>query len=303
MKSSILAVPIVIEKGVIIQPWRKGHNKNLKTGVTAAPISIGGIRYICCVVNTRNAQKKISPYSIRLFDNTQIRDMLQSNIVHHSTTSTSQPSDTSNANPLTVAKVLQKYLLSNNSQEKDVDDNEDNNSTDTTNENKQYNKYKNMKRTFKLRESELKRMIAESVKGAINELDWKTYANAAKKAREQGRDSRWDFDRATERALDKQYGGHHLVSTDNETYQDFHTYNDDPFSTNYDRAWRPLEGHEDFGSYADVHDSKKPYGNEDVADFVHGRSKYVKGKGWETNESINRKIDRIVSESIRRNIR
>lgn len=140
MKSSILAVPIVIEKGVIIQPWRKGHNKNLKTGVTAAPISIGGIRYICCVVNTRNAQKKNSPYSIRLFDNTQIRDMLQSNIVHHSTTSTSQPSDTSNANPLTVAKVLQKYLLDKNSQEKDVADNEDNNSTDTTNENKQYNR-------------------------------------------------------------------------------------------------------------------------------------------------------------------
>lgn len=169
MKSSILAVPIVIEKGVIIQPWRKGHNKNLKTGVTAAPISIGGIRYICCVVNTRNAQKKNSPYSIRLFDNTQIRDMLQSNIVHHSTTSTSQPSDTSNANPLTVAKVLQKYLLDKNSQEKDVADNEDNNSTDTTNENKQYNKNRNMKQTIKLRESELKRMIAETIRSVVNE--------------------------------------------------------------------------------------------------------------------------------------
>ena len=169
MKSSILAVPIVIEKGVVIQPWRKGHNKNLKTGVTAAPISIGGIRYICCVVNTRNAQKKNSPYSIRLFDNTQIRDMLQSNIVHHSTTSTSQPSDTSNANPLTVAKVLQKYLLDKNSQEKDVADNEDNNSTDTTNENKQYNKNRNMKQTIKLRESELKRMIAETIRSVVNE--------------------------------------------------------------------------------------------------------------------------------------
>ena len=169
MKSSILAVPIVIENGVIIQPWRKGHNKNLKTGVTAAPISIGGIRYICCVVNTRNAQKKNSPYSIRLFDNTQIRDMLQSNIVHHSTTSTSQPSDTSNANPLTVAKVLQKYLLDKNSQEKDVADNEDNNSTDTTNENKQYNKNRNMKQTIKLRESELKRIISESVRRVLNE--------------------------------------------------------------------------------------------------------------------------------------
>ena len=169
MKSSILAVPIVIEKGVIIQPWRKGHNKNLKTGVTAAPISIGGIRYICCVVNTRNAQKKNSPYSIRLFDNTQIRDMLQSNIVHHSTTSTSQPSDTSNANPLTVAKVLQKYLLDKNSQEKDVADNEDNNSTDTTNENKQYNKNINMKQTIKSRESKLKRIISESVRRVLNE--------------------------------------------------------------------------------------------------------------------------------------
>ena len=95
--------------------------------------------------------------------------MLQSNIVHHSTTSTSQPSDTSNANPLTVAKVLQKYLLDKNSQEKDVDDNEDNNSTDTTNENKQYNKNRNMKQTIKLRESELKRMIAETIRSVVNE--------------------------------------------------------------------------------------------------------------------------------------
>ena len=95
--------------------------------------------------------------------------MLQSNIVHHSTTSTSQPSDTSNANPLTVAKVLQKYLLDKNSQEKDVADNEDNNSTDTTNENKQYNKNRNMKQTIKLRESELKRIISESVRRVLNE--------------------------------------------------------------------------------------------------------------------------------------
>ena len=141
--------------------------------------------------------------------------------------------------------------------------------------------FKMNKKLIRLTESDLHKVIKESVNKVLTELDWKTYANAAKKAREQGRDSRWDFDRATERALDKQYGGHHLVGTDNETYQDFHTYNDNPFSTDYDRAWRPLEGHEDFGSYADVHDSKKAYGNEDIADFVHGRSKYVKGKGWQ----------------------
>lgn len=142
------------------------------------------------------------------------------------------------------------------------------------------NTYMN-KKLIRLTESDLHKVIKESVNKVLTELDWKTYAHAAKKAREQGRDSKWDFDRATERALDKQYGGHHLVGTENETYQDFHTYNDNPFSTHYDRAWRPLEGHEDFGSYADVHDSKKAYGNEDIADFVHGRSKYVKGKGWQ----------------------
>ena len=265
MKSSFLAVPIVIEKGVIIQPWRKGHNKNLKTGVTAAPISIGGIRYICCVVNTRNAQKKNSPYSIRLFDNTQIRDMLQSNIVHHSTTSTSQPSDTSNANPLTVAKVLQKYLLDKNSQEKDVADNEDNNSTDTTNENKQYNKNRNMKQTIKLRESELKRIISESVKSVLNEIG--------------------DTDKGQD-ALGQVYG----------------------------RALRRAQMLGDKGAASRklrkiAHDAEdKAYSEREKYNLFTGFSKFDNAinTGYakaENNEAINRKIGRIVSECLKRNLR
>ena len=265
MKSSILAVPIVIEKGVIIQPWRKGHNKNLKTVVTAAPISIGGISYICCVVNTRNAQKKNSPYSIRLFDNTQIRDMLQSNIVHHSTTSTSQPSDTSNANPLTVAKVLQKYLLDKNSQEKDVADNEDNNSTDTTNENKQYNKNRNMKQTIKLRESELRRMIAESVKSVLNEIG--------------------DTDKGQD-ALGQVYG----------------------------RALRRAQMLGDKGAASRrlrkiAHDAEdKAYSEREKYNLFTGFSKFDNAinTGYakaENNEAINRKIGRIVSECLKRNLR
>ena len=39
-------------------------------------------------------------------------------------------------------------------------------------ENKQYNKNRNMKQTIKLRESELKQMIAESVRRALNEDTW-----------------------------------------------------------------------------------------------------------------------------------
>ena len=72
-----------------------------------------------------------------------------------------------------------------------------------------------MKRTIKLRESELKRMIAESVKGAINELDWKTYANAAKKRLQQYRDTNdtekwdkyWDLQKAANQSFDDKYVG------------------------------------------------------------------------------------------------
>ena len=84
------------------------------------------------------------------------------------------------------------------------------------------------KKLIRLTESDLHKIVKESVNQVLTELDWRTYTNAVQKAREQGRYSRWDFDRATERALDKQYGGHHLVGTDNEKYQDIHTYNDAP---------------------------------------------------------------------------
>lgn len=41
-----------------------------------------------------------------------------------------------------------------------------------------------MKQRIQLKESQLRVMIAESVKEVLSELDWKTYANAAKKAKE-----------------------------------------------------------------------------------------------------------------------
>lgn len=61
------------------------------------------------------------------------------------------------------------------------------------------------KKLVRLSESDLHKIVKESVNNVLTELDWRTYAKAVQKAREQGRDSRWNFDRATERALDKQY--------------------------------------------------------------------------------------------------
>ena len=158
LKSSILAVPHILNKGEIMQPWRKGHNKRMQTGIMAAPISIGGVWYLCCVVSTKNAQKKTVPYSIRLFDRSKIEEMIGSNIVHDGTEATSQPSDTSNSNPLTVAKVLQKYLLANYSQENNENDN-----NNLRTENKQYNNRRNMKKTIRLTESDLQRLVRKII--------------------------------------------------------------------------------------------------------------------------------------------
>lgn len=115
-KSSILAIPSVYKCGIVIQPWRKGHNKKQDTGVMAAPISINGTKYICCIVTEKN--KKIEyPYAIRLFDLKQIEELICNNIVRDGSETTSLSSDKAKSNPLTVAKVLQKYLIAKKNEE------------------------------------------------------------------------------------------------------------------------------------------------------------------------------------------
>lgn len=131
------------------------------------------------------------------------------------------------------------------------------------------------KQVIRLTEGDLHRIIKESINNVLTELNWKTYASAAKKARELGRDSRWDFDRATERALKGEYGEDVGVATDNDTYQRFRGYSNYP---NIKDAWIPLEGHEDFGAYSDFPTNKEM--GKDISDYVHGRSEYIKGKGW-----------------------
>ena len=172
-----------------------------------------------------------------------------------------------------------------------------------------------MKRTIKLRESDLRRMIAESVKGVINELDWKTYANAARKRAEQG-------------ASDKITGDTHFpFAPQIQTSKGEYTWERDEdgnYSKKYPHAGQigryPQLGYQgDFNDtyYTPIGDNlnDEPYQmttydnfpmhkerHKDMSNYFSGKSKYVKGKGWQ-NESISRKINRIVSECIKRNIR
>lgn len=66
---------------------------------------------------------------------------------------------------------------------------------------------KNMKKnTVKLNESQLKKIIAESVKNVLSELDWKTYANARDKARERGEHKRaMKFGNAADNAFNDEF--------------------------------------------------------------------------------------------------
>ena len=67
-----------------------------------------------------------------------------------------------------------------------------------------------MKRTIRLTESDLHRIIKESVKQCLTELDWKTYMNAAKKAYDSAEndneeDRAWKFADASEKAFNRDY--------------------------------------------------------------------------------------------------
>ena len=62
------------------------------------------------------------------------------------------------------------------------------------------------KNTIQLNESQLRQIVAESVKKILSELDWKTYANAAKKAESMGDPRASTFQQAAKKEFDRAYG-------------------------------------------------------------------------------------------------
>lgn len=175
--------------------------------------------------------------------------------------------------------------------------------TMNNNENKQYNTNMN-KKLIRLTESDLHRIVKESVNRVITELDWRTYANAAKKSREQA-SADWDrakenpsdyshyydydkhtararnFDNAASQMLDKQYGGRHSVSTEDPHIQWLRRYPESEIDVSHD-AYRPLKGYEeDWPAHSTTTHDNYHIGNKEISDFAHGKSKYVKGKGWQ----------------------
>ena len=135
-----------------------------------------------------------------------------------------------------------------------------------TTENKQYNKNTNMKQTVKLTESELRNMIAESVKSVLNEIG----------DTDKGQDALGQvYGRALRRAQmlgDKGAEARRLRKIANDAE---------------DKAYSEGEKHNLFTGVFSKFDNSINTG-------------YAKAKN---NEAINRKIGRIVSECLKRNLR
>lgn len=142
-----------------------------------------------------------------------------------------------------------------------------------------------MKRTIRLTEADLHRVIKESVKQCLTELDWKTYQNAAEKAYGRYLDNddwkeanRADaFADAAERSFNDAYPSERgRFSHDRE--------NGTPRMT-YDSPHGVASGFSGEGGSAEYYPLQRrgrtSKGEKDFSDHLYGQSKYVKGKGWQ----------------------
>lgn len=194
-----------------------------------------------------------------------------------------------------------------------------------------------MKNSVKLNEEQFRKIVAESVKSVLSELDWKTYANAADKRRRQARNGdkydsdKWEraneLDKAASRALSDKYGrtlhtwgdnwngetGDRTVMDDAPWTNGTNAVGPEPtgywYKSSKDRDWRNIDSEYqdgDFHVYGDI-----PYDSElddelgkqnneigrEIDNFTHGRYVYDNEKGWQLNEA---QLKKIVAEAIQK---
>ena len=177
-----------------------------------------------------------------------------------------------------------------------------------------------MKQKIRLTEGDLHRMIRECVHGALNELDWKTYANAEKKARARGTNywrekGRKGFDAIHDAAMSKIRANRFGDTARDAFDREFGYQRGDRWDDDYQRVGMggDFDSTEEFGphaagwkhaGYADI--KRFPHGvyttertpeeffdgNDDAVDaynkakeemrnYKKGNYEYIKGKGYQ----------------------
>ncbi len=201
-----------------------------------------------------------------------------------------------------------------------------------------YNKNKiklrnKMKRTIRLTEGDLRRQV----EGALNELDWKTYANAGKKAYDRGQKDRSGrfYDKAMDAYNDKEYFYDYVDDVDDKydayaerNAQMWYAGPNGAYGDNNDNSFGgrwALHHRDDDNNYTVMRDGGykgvSPIYKGDVRGFnwdaeypdlrdmknyYTGKSKYIKGKGWAKDyevESRNRRLTNRITESIIRRLK
>ena len=158
------------------------------------------------------------------------------------------------------------------------------------------------KQVIKLTENDLHRIIKESVNNVLTELDWRTYANAAKKAESNGDSDRArKFRQAASKSSNKRGYNDKYMQTYSNANIDFNDGKAVPYGSNLDDwdEYDSISGFKEDGY--DYETTKYPgqrfyadpsyINNKDVArhyvdlenqarDYNNGKSEYIKGKGW-----------------------
>lgn len=130
-----------------------------------------------------------------------------------------------------------------------------------------------MKKVVRLTESDIRRMVME----AMNELDWKTYMNAANKRYQQAysnNSGRSDNSKAVEK-------GNTLYQKAAQTFQD-------KYKTSINNASNPSWRNNNPGSNA----------GRDFTKYTSKQSQYNQGQGW-TNESIEEAVTRAIHKYLK----
>lgn len=113
--------------------------------------------------------------------------------------------------------------------------------------------FRNMKKI--INESQLRQIVAESVKRVLNELDWKTYMNAARKRKEQ--------EKLARNHSDKTFGKQHIIRNGDRASDKLADYAKDTFQKKYGKNGKNYQYTHD-----KVTDGKDKYWNGDKADKI-----------------------------------
>ena len=155
------------------------------------------------------------------------------------------------------------------------------------------------KKLIRLTESDLHRIVKESVNRVLTELDWKTYANAARKRALQGADDKviGDLDAAANKGLEKYDIGSEQPLYGYKNAPRLKTTKQDSWGNKFARQELKMPEHERYSDNYSAYDHgtgfdgtadislSKIGGNrdarKDIGDYFRGNSKYIKGKGWQ----------------------